>query len=247
MDEVLAVGDYNFQKKCIGEFKKYKSLGKTVILVTHDVQTVVEYCDRVLLINGGKVIKIGDSQKAVLEYQHINMSDEDRRFKREMEKNAQENKDEKNKTTYGNGKAMIYSCRILNDKEEETNVLESGKKFKVRLYIQAKKDIRDVSLNFTFKDKSGQKRLVLHTLYSRNPVKIVELKKDQKMEVIFSAEMILTSGFYIIYADICENVRYPSYEVAYANTEFLTVEVFNEKIIPDPINENYEIEVKNVR
>ncbi|MFA5985752.1 MAG: ABC transporter ATP-binding protein [Parcubacteria group bacterium] len=60
MDEVLAVGDANFQKKCIDIFKDYHAKGKTVILVTHDISSVRRYCSRALLLHDGKIVKIGD-------------------------------------------------------------------------------------------------------------------------------------------------------------------------------------------
>ena len=77
MDEVLAVGDANFQQKCINELMKYKKEGKTVVLVTHDVGVVEKYCDRAMLLREGKISKIGDIKEVVEEYQKQN--EEDRR------------------------------------------------------------------------------------------------------------------------------------------------------------------------
>lgn len=57
VDEVLAVGDADFQKKCFAYFKKIKDQGKTVILVTHDMSAVKDYCDKAILIEGGKIIE----------------------------------------------------------------------------------------------------------------------------------------------------------------------------------------------
>lgn len=63
MDEVLAVGDHNFQEKCLKEFERYKSEGKTVVLVSHDLGTVQKYCERSLLLRDGKVQAIGPSEE----------------------------------------------------------------------------------------------------------------------------------------------------------------------------------------
>ena len=68
MDEVLAVGDTNFQKKCINEFEKYKALDRTVILVTHDIEIVKKYCDRALLLEDGEISKIGNVNEVCNEY-----------------------------------------------------------------------------------------------------------------------------------------------------------------------------------
>ena len=75
MDEVLAVGDANFQQKCINEFMKYKKEGKTVVLVTHDVGVVEKYCDRAMLLREGKISKIGDIKEVVEEYAKQNELD----------------------------------------------------------------------------------------------------------------------------------------------------------------------------
>ena len=51
-DEILAVGDANFQKKCFDSFKSLIERKKTIILITHDLETVSKYATRVLLLNG---------------------------------------------------------------------------------------------------------------------------------------------------------------------------------------------------
>jgi len=68
MDEVLAVGDSSFQKKCIREFHRYKKEGRTVILVSHDLSTIEQYCDRALYLQGGKVMALGNARAVVKKY-----------------------------------------------------------------------------------------------------------------------------------------------------------------------------------
>jgi ABC-type polysaccharide/polyol phosphate transport system ATPase subunit len=76
MDEVLAVGDTNFQSKCIEEFVRYRQMGKTVILVSHDVLTIQKYCDRALLLREGKMQIIGKPDLVIEKYIHQNMYNE---------------------------------------------------------------------------------------------------------------------------------------------------------------------------
>lgn len=80
MDEVLAVGDSNFQSKCLTEFSRYKEMGRTVIIVTHDISVVQRYCDRAMLLRNGKIVKIGKSEDVGNEYVYQNMSDEEKRI-----------------------------------------------------------------------------------------------------------------------------------------------------------------------
>ena len=77
MDEVLAVGDSNFQSKCLREFAKYKEQGKTVILVTHDIGTVQRYCNRAMIIRNGEVVMMGSAEEVGDEYIRQNILDEE--------------------------------------------------------------------------------------------------------------------------------------------------------------------------
>lgn len=60
IDEVLAVGDADFHKKCYKVFDDFKKDGKTVVMVSHDIKAVSSYCDRALLIDGGRILDYGD-------------------------------------------------------------------------------------------------------------------------------------------------------------------------------------------
>lgn len=65
LDEVLAVGDEHFQAKCFATFEHFRSEGKTVVLVTHDLESVIRFCDRALLMEGGRAVTIGDAKETV--------------------------------------------------------------------------------------------------------------------------------------------------------------------------------------
>lgn len=68
LDEVLAVGDEGFQKKCNDYFAKLKQMNQTVVLVTHDMAAVNKFCSRALLIDGGVVKEIGSPSQIANQY-----------------------------------------------------------------------------------------------------------------------------------------------------------------------------------
>lgn len=68
LDEVFAVGDESFQKKGIKEFQKYREQDKTVILVSHNLDSILKHCDRALLIHEGKIVAIGSPHEIVSLY-----------------------------------------------------------------------------------------------------------------------------------------------------------------------------------
>jgi ABC-2 type transport system ATP-binding protein len=74
VDEVIAVGDAAFAQKCMDVFRERRRVGKTLVLVTHDMGTVQQFCDRAMLIHDGELRYVGDPEEAALEYFRLNFS-----------------------------------------------------------------------------------------------------------------------------------------------------------------------------
>ncbi len=72
IDEVLAVGDAAFARKCMDVFEAKRAAGKTLVLVTHDMATVQSFCDRALVIDAGELAYVGDPEEAALAYYRLN-------------------------------------------------------------------------------------------------------------------------------------------------------------------------------
>lgn len=147
MDEVLAVGDSNFQSKCIEEFVRYKETGRTVVIVTHDIGVVQRYCDRAMLLRSGKVIKVGDVESVVKEYVYENMSDEEKRLVREEQESLDlESKKLLEQTEVSKqGKiAKITRIDFLNSESKSQNVFEPGDTIIFRVYFNK---FRDIDIN----------------------------------------------------------------------------------------------------
>jgi lipopolysaccharide transport system ATP-binding protein len=68
VDEVLSVGDYLFQNKCVERMKEVIGSGATVLFVSHNLKTVAEFCHRCLLLERGRAVKIGPAQEVIASY-----------------------------------------------------------------------------------------------------------------------------------------------------------------------------------
>ena len=68
IDEVLAVGDAGFQKRCIGKMKDVSRSGRTVLFVSHQMQAVSNLCDRAILLKKGKIEYSGDTDSTIRRY-----------------------------------------------------------------------------------------------------------------------------------------------------------------------------------
>jgi len=156
MDEVLAVGDTNFQSKCLTEFNRYKELGKTVILVTHDISTVQRYCDRAMLLRNGRIVKIGKAEEVGNAYVYENMSDEEKRIEEdekqkliqaeenlkklkgrelEIEKKRIELEKAKHEEKRKSKVAEITKVKFLDENSKERHVFRTGDNLKIRVYF----------------------------------------------------------------------------------------------------------------
>lgn len=121
LDEVLAVGDQAFQQKCYEYFDSLKSRGQTVVLVTHDMGAVKEFCDKALLISNGKIDMIGKPSEVSLEYEKLNFAEtnrqEDEKQKKKPEQNdiTVKNSSNKKSKNFEYGEDMILSVKLPTD------------------------------------------------------------------------------------------------------------------------------------
>jgi len=65
VDEVLAVGDTEFQARCLGRMEDFGNSGRTVLFVSHNMQAVAQLCDRAILLEGGRLVREGASEEVV--------------------------------------------------------------------------------------------------------------------------------------------------------------------------------------
>ena len=71
MDEIISVGDIAFQQKSYETFLSFKKRGKAIILVTHSIDPVIQFCDRAILLDDGKIKCMGDPEMVVREYKKL--------------------------------------------------------------------------------------------------------------------------------------------------------------------------------
>lgn len=117
VDEVLAVGDVQFQKKCLGKMGNVAKEGRTILFVSHNMSTVESLCNRGILLEGGTVSLDGSSEEAVQVYL-------EKAYSISQDVPLAERKDRQ-----GSGKVRACSFRILNENGEEEPALQSGKNY----------------------------------------------------------------------------------------------------------------------
>jgi len=190
MDEVLAVGDTNFQSKCLEEFNRYRDLGKTVVLVTHDIAIIQRYCDRALLVRNGKIMKIGKADEVGSEYINQNISDEEKRIVEEQElKNKKDNTSSEIEVSGAQKIVEITNVEFLDRDGKVKNVFETGDDIVARIYYAAKKKIEKPVFGIAIYTQEGIYLSGPNTKTSK--FKLDEIEKDGHVDF-----MILKNQFF---------------------------------------------------
>jgi ABC-type polysaccharide/polyol phosphate transport system ATPase subunit len=127
IDEVLAVGDAAFQQKCFDEFNRLRDLGKTIVLVTHDMGAVRRFAHRAMLMERGRVISLGDPELIGSQYIDLNFN----RIEEEAEEPAQAPVDR-----FGDGRARITDLWLENGAGERVEAVPHGDELVIRANIE---------------------------------------------------------------------------------------------------------------
>jgi hypothetical protein len=143
LDEVFAVGDEQFQRKCFGKIAEFKHRGGTIVFVSHDAQAVERLCDRAVLLRLGEVAFDGPTQGAIAEYRRLLAADAN---PDELGAGLRE---------WGTGEARIVSAQLLDDAGEERTQFASGEPLTVRLVVAADAGLAAPHVSLEVRDDGG--------------------------------------------------------------------------------------------
>jgi ABC-type polysaccharide/polyol phosphate transport system ATPase subunit len=148
LDEVFAVGDEQFQRKCFGKIAEFKNRGGTIVFVSHDAQAVERLCDRAVLLRQGEVAFDGETREAIAAYRALLA--------------AETNPDELGAglREWGSGEARIVTAQLLDDDGDERVQLAAGEAATVRLVVVAEPGVSAPRVSLELRDDGG---LVLGT------------------------------------------------------------------------------------
>lgn len=207
VDEALAVGDVFFQVKCYKKFEEFKKQGKTILLVTHDLGSVMKYCDNVLVLNYGDSMGILPAKEAVDLYKKlvVDLHKSNQAFG-ETNENQDSKKDIVNwkvnypenseRIEYGNGNAVIFDYAIFDSLGELTSTIDKGAIYIIKLKVKFEKTIKSPIFAMTIKDLKGTEIAGTNTMIENVSPDIVQA--GDFIEVQFKQEMNMQGGSYTL-------------------------------------------------
>lgn len=152
VDEVLAVGDSSFQKKCFEIFTSLKKEGRTIVFITHDMAAVERFCDRVMVLDKTKSRGIYLPHEASAIYDQLNAQYETDDTEESVEESEQP---KKIRSRWGTGDVRLDKISIYsNNKITKNNIVEMGEKLTIKMTFSAK-TAKKITLGFAFEDAFG--------------------------------------------------------------------------------------------
>lgn len=209
VDEALSVGDVFFQNKCYRRFEEFRERGKTILFVTHDMGSVIRYCNRCVLLNAGKKVAEGKPQEMVDLYKRIMVGqwneneeslEEASSIQSSNVKNDQLWKDQISTNpdieVYGDGRADIIDFGIFSDTGDIGNNVYKGDYYSVKMKVRINEDNLNPIFAFKLRDIKGTELTGTNTMLE--DIDTSQCKKGDIVTITFRQKQYLQPGQYLV-------------------------------------------------
>lgn len=232
VDEILGVGDLNFQSKCADKIYEMRKKGTTILLVTHDMSTIDRLCDYAVWLDHGKKIAEGEPKEIQNKYLEYMAEQQQERKESEAEENLNvvfeknpetentnciENREDKKDRLvisnlgehFGTGDVIFTKFKLLNEKGIEKRSFYTGERLVLYAEYACQVSPEYLRPNIGFEISTLQGDYLYGTNTSREGIKIIELNKKGTIKIEFSRLELLpgdyTIGIAIANAEETEN------------------------------------------
>lgn len=247
VDEALSVGDVFFQAKCYHKFEEFKNMGKTILLVSHDLGSVSKYCDRVVLLNQGEKVDEGDPKRIVDLYKKILAGQDQpleersktpflqvgKRWQDHLQVNPQ-------LLEYGEKKAEIIDFAIIDEAGRITNAVDKGSYCQIRMKVHFFVQVQEPIFAYTIKNLQGTEISGTNTMYE--DVSIPPQNPGDEQVVTFRQKIDLQGGEYLLSLG-CTGYRDGDFHVYHRLYDICNLSVVSTKNTIGFFDMNSEIEV----
>lgn len=206
VDEVLAVGDESFQRRCLDAIHRLQARGVAILLVSHSLSQILQLCDQCLWLDKGKLVAIGETRAVVRRYlaavdeemaQRL-LDENGRRLLTEQdETDSNSTPDEAPPRRWGSGPIRIEQVQMVNDLDNPTWSFHSLATVYIKLRYQAERPIAEPIFSVLIHKPDGHYLWASNTL--DHPVEAISQAGPGELTVSISA-LALTAGRYYLSA-----------------------------------------------
>lgn len=218
IDEILAVGDINFQAKCFNKLKEIKAQGTTIVIVSHSLGQIEQICDRTIWIDGGKIKADGKPRDVHPEYMDFmgqkrqviaekeNARKEEKSGKKAGERGEDAGESSEDKKRWGNGHARINKVRLLDEEGKSQSAFATGSPITIEMDYSVRQKVEDAVFGIGIFNQNGQQ--VYGTNTRIDQMDEFALEKDGTMSVHLD-QVNLLPGIYLLDIAIESQVGVP--------------------------------------
>lgn len=229
IDEILAVGDINFQGKCFNKLREIKAQGTTIVIVSHSLGQIEQICDRTIWLQDGKIKAegsprdihpeymdfMGHKRQEIAEKENIRKEEKEGKKAGEREENTGENTEEtqnqpveesaENKR-WGNGFARINQVTMLDNQKKPQRAFATGSDIFIEVDYKVNKKVQDAVFGIGIFRRDGQQCYGTNTRIDQ--LDEFNLEKDGKMRMCLN-NVSLLPGVYLLDVAIESEVGIP--------------------------------------
>ncbi|MFC0233306.1 ABC transporter ATP-binding protein [Vagococcus entomophilus] len=222
IDEALAVGDLEFQLKCMEKFTELRNAGKTILFVSHDINSVRRFCDRVYWLKNGVVVESGETMEVTENYDNF--------LKKKSIKTVDREKSKEEEETFSPDIVELIKAELIDNQGKKLDMVKQDQEVTVKVEYEVKDDTqRNPVLGIAIRTVNNQYVCGLNTLLDQQTI---PWKKGKNIFELNYKKMALLGGEY--YFDIAffeENATVPLlYKTKYINM-FITGKYVGEGIV----------------
>lgn len=229
IDEILAVGDASFQRKCFQRLEEIKSTGATIVIVSHDLGSLEKFCTRVLWIHDGVVRMDGKPLVVTRTYQdfmlngqenyHIHTEETEPEFQKEQESRSGRDTPE---NRWGNREVTIQDAFLVNADGKRTDIISAEEAFMVEIHYKVNKPQQEYNIGVGFYNLDDV--MVFGTNTVREGMKITQLHTGSVVQVKFP-RIRLAAGKYHLHTSIIDKFETPlDFYRYYSDFEVITAD-----------------------
>ncbi len=194
LDEVLAVGDAAFQQKCFDYFETLKREKRTIVLVSHSMSTVEKFCDRAMLLEDGKIQKMGSSEEVANLYNEMFLKEE---VKQRKEKRQQRH-DITEKSKYD---ALVIKKTTIKQGNKTVTTIKAHEKFQIVIDVESTGEISSGNMRLSIKNRQG---MLIADVSSSRTSGPFSMAKGAKARFTFTIDNIFNEGVYFVIASTAD-------------------------------------------
>ncbi len=183
VDEALSVGDAYFQHKSFERIREFNKLGTTLLLVSHDKSAIVSVCQRAVLLEGGKLLSIGNAEQ-VMDFYNASLANHQTQTIKQVTL-----EDGRVQTTSGGFEATVQSIRLLDEQNQGLEVVDVGQTVRLVIEVAVHQDIPRLIFGYGIKDRFGRVIFGTNTAILKQPIDNAKAGQTYQIIVCFVANL----------------------------------------------------------